>query len=248
MLQRCPSEELGYPPLWEDTPVTLQVALVGTDGIVLASDRKTVLRGNGLVDRSFLTSKILIDSAQGLTIAHSGHQFSEEFAELIQADDSPVEARLSRQKLDTFASEVWKRGASQSLDRQGELIIVWKDDLSRVLHVDLSPLIIGPTIAGARAKPRWITDKVCAGHASNPAIFFSQHYYEKKPIADLVFLAAHIVLSGRPHNPLIDGLEVVKCTQEGFERLPDSSISEIVKRSDELDERIGREIFTPFSG
>ena len=238
-------KELGYLPFWEDTPVTLQVAMVGTDGIVLASDKKTVRSGNDVVRESFRTTKILVDSAQGIAIAHSGNEFSEAVAKQILYDSSPVNEKLFAAKLQSFASEVWKQDPWQSVDRHGELIIVSKDHLRRILHVSLGPLVIGDRILGAEARPTWIEDKVRAGDRSNPAIFFSECYYDKKPIADLVFLAAHAVLSGRRFNPLIDGLEVVKCTSEGFEQLSEASVSELKRRSDELDARIRSEILTP---
>jgi hypothetical protein len=245
------SKELGYHPFWEDTPVTLQVALIGTDGILLASDRKTVVRGNGLVDQSFLSSKILIDSAQGIAIAHSGNQISHQVAELILSDPAPVSEKLSTPKLQSFATEVWNRDESRPFDWHGELLIICKNNLDRIIKVSLGPLLLGKNIEGARAERALSYDKICAGHASNPAIFFSEHYYPnvKKRVSQLVFLAAHLILTGSRINPNgIEGLEIVKCTSSGFERLAESLVAELVGRSDELDTWIRNAILTPRFG
>jgi len=238
-----PSEELGYHPFWEDTPMTLQVALVGTDGIVLASDRKTVISGN--VNQSSDRSKILFDPGQEIAIAHSHCEISKKVARLILSSNAPMKERLSAQKLRSFASEAWDQEAWKSLDMHGELIIVSKADLGQILYVNLKPFVSANTLV-LDADREVTRDKICAGDSLNSAIFFSERYHEQKPIAELVFLAAHVIRSGhRLNSGGIDGLEVVKCTSKGFDRLSESSIQELIKRSDGLDKRIKRAIFTP---
>ncbi len=224
--------------------MTLQVALVGTDGIVLASDKLTVVSGNDLFRHSFLMSKILIDSTERIAIAHSGYGISRTVAETILSDPSPVKEKLSKIKLQSFASDVCEQQEWRPLGWHGELIIVSLDDLDHVLHLKMTDLVLDRRIAGVRAELNRIEDKIREGDPSNPAGFFVESYYRKQPIAQLLFLAAHVIVSGSRLNPAgIEGLEVIKCTSKGFERLPEASVAELIERSDELDNRIKSEIF-----
>lgn len=241
-LQRCSSKELGYPPLWEDTPVTLQVALVGTDGIVLASDKKTVVPGDGFASRrSSITSKILVNFDQGIAIAYADYDASETVAKSIWSDAAKVkQSRKDRLAFESFALDLCNRDQFRPYGWHGELLIISLDDLDHLLHLSLKE---------SRARLNIVENRFLAGDSSNPAGFFVEAYYancSRRPIAELTFLAAHVILSGGRYNPAgIGGLEVVRCTTEGFEWLSDSLISEIAKRSDELDAIIRRDIFIP---
>jgi hypothetical protein len=239
MLQPGPSEELGYHPFWEDTPMTLQVALVGTDGIVLASDKLRVVYDP--VRHSSLTSKILVDPKQKIAIACAGYDISETVARRILSNPAPVRENWSRYPGDfeSFAMNICKEDDFRPYGWRGELIIVSLHDLNHLLHLELREMYV---------RLKLIEDRILAGDSFNPAGFFADVYYSQQPIAQLAFLAAHIILSGGRFNPDgAGGLEVVKCTSDGFERLSESSIQDLIDRSDALDGRIRKDISTSLS-
>ncbi len=87
---------------------------------------------------------------------------------------------------------------------------------------------------------RLITDKVVAGDATNLARFFSQRYFERRPIEQLQFLAAHLILMGHALNPLmIGGLEILICKQGSQAgHLAEDEVRDLREKSRSLDEQI----------
>jgi hypothetical protein len=217
------------------------------DGIVLASDKNTFVydpTSNHSVGENFLRSKILIDSTHGIAIAHAGNEFTERVAKRIQADDSALGVKLTRNKLEDFASAALKEEETPSPGRQGELIIVSKDDPRRIHYVSFG--LLGSNLQ-VMAELGYSETKKRAGDTSNSAIFFSERYHsgEKDTVDQLVFLAAHVIRSARHLNSRIDGLEVIKCTSDGIKRLTDSEVARLTERSDELDNKIEHHLFAP---
>jgi len=175
-LQPHPSEELGYHPFWEDTPMTLQVGLVGTDGIVLASDRRTVYVDQ--VTSTSLTRKIIVDDSGTVAVAYAGHEISQVVARRILKSPSLLESKASHLiDVEKLAETVYKEQEEQITQdsRRGfrtdsQLFIVQRKDLSRfhVLHMDRTKSLSEP-----------ICDKGIIGHATNTACFFTERYYRK---------------------------------------------------------------------
>jgi hypothetical protein len=78
------------------------------------------------------------------------------------------------------------------------------------------------------------------GDNVNPAIFWAEAYYRKRPIKSLIPLAAHLIVSAETLNiGSISGLEVVFCDQFGFHRLSDESLTELSLKAHEWDKQIG---------
>jgi len=90
-----------------------------------------------------------------------------------------------------------------------------------------------------------VMDKCVMGHRANAATFLSEKYYQKLPIKKLIYLAAHTVLTGGRINPNgIQGLEIILCTDRGFEGVSDRRIAELTKWSDECDRDIRQLVFS----
>lgn len=226
--------------------MTLQVALVGTDGIVLASDKLTAVSGSDVPRHSHLTSKLLFDRDQRLAIAHAGHQISETVARSVLSDPALVKERLSESRLESFASEVCNQDELKPYGWRGELIIVSRDDLAHIIHLDMRAWSTGTAIPGMSVRCRSVENKILAGDSLNSAVFFVENYYRREPSARLVFLAAHVILSGgRLNSTGIEGLEIIRCTSQGFERLPDSEVTRLTERSDLVETKIREDLFTP---
>src|SRR5262249_5822525 len=67
-----PSHHIGYwPTCEEELPMTMQVGMVGTDGIVLASDTKWVEHTLGAARNIYDKTKIKISDERGIAISYA---------------------------------------------------------------------------------------------------------------------------------------------------------------------------------
>jgi hypothetical protein len=219
--------------------MTMQVGLVGTDGIVLASDQNTLFtysrseRGEFeevLVDD--LTSKILV--GQRNAIAFSGWDISGEVARRILADETILDSDDPRNDLETLARKVYGEpfpGKNDPIRHDSELLIVSTGNMNKFYSLDMKS-----------EKYAFLTqrEKAVAGHKVNSASFFLQRYYVKTKISELAFLAAHVILAASSISyGGIKGLEIVTCTKSGFRLLPPDVIANLAERSEKLDRQIG---------
>jgi hypothetical protein len=238
ILQPGRGKELGYHPFWEDTPVTLQVALVGTDGIVLASDKRTVYLDE--VTTSGTTSKILVDESGSFALAYAGHEISQVIARRILEKPALLESRGPLIELEKLAEAIYKEQItedSQDFRTDSQLLIVQRKDLSRfhVLHMNRKKWL---------SEPR--ADKAIIGHATNTACFFTEEYYSKAPVAALKLLAAHTIIAAAKRNPSgIEGLEILVCTPEKFEFAALHEIPVLEKRSRDIDDQLRHLLAAP---
>jgi len=216
--------------------MTLQVALVGTDGIVLASDKRT--SDVDFVTTTSRTSKIIVDDAATVAIAYAGHEISRYVAGRILREPSVLESKGSYLiDVEKLAETVYKEQEEQITQdsRRGfrtdsQLLIVQRKDLSRfhVLHMDR---------AKSLSEPRY--DKAIIGHATNTACFFAERYYRKAPVDALKLLAAHTILTAGRINPFgIEDLEMLVCTPEKFESVTLEEISALKSRSQDIDDKL----------
>jgi len=219
----------------EDTLVTMQVGLVGTDGIVLASDLKT--RFFDEYENFGLTSKILIDRARGLALAYAGYEISREVAKRILTDQGifDLENSCHRQAIERIASEVYREPFPDLVPpdrRDSEILIVSSRTPFHFNSLEM------------RNENRcWLTkryDKAVSGHRPNTATFFLERYYDRTAsIGELKLLAAHVILTASRLNPRgIEGMEIVTCTESGLHMVPDKEIEGLTARSEKLDSEI----------
>jgi hypothetical protein len=84
-----------------------------------------------------------------------------------------------------------------------------------------------------------------AGDSSNTARFFSVLYSDvRKPVNELVFLAAHVINIGHRLNPLlISGLEIAVYSSGSLSFLETLRVKELINRSDNLEETIRKAIY-----
>jgi hypothetical protein len=86
--------------------------------------------------------------------------------------------------------------------------------------------------------------KKMAGYTGNSAVFFTQRYYERRPVRELLPLAAQLIVSGGKLVPEgIDGLEIVLCDANGIHRLSDDETEQLRFRAELLDESIRESLF-----
>jgi hypothetical protein len=222
------------PHVEEEQPMTLQVALVGTDGIVLASDMKVSDITSGVL-RTFVSSKIQFSPNRKLVVACARDDSSLVAGKRIVRElESQNPGRLCV-KMETIGEEVIANKTSTGKD--GEVIAISLADLSQVFHLRI-------TSTFQRCMP--VFDKAVAGHDTNSSIFFAQRYYQRRPVNELIVLAAHVVQFGAKLNSSgIEGLEIIVCQPSGFHQLSPDSIAALEARVDECDTTLGHSTLSP---
>jgi hypothetical protein len=207
---------IGFPRIEEDVPMTLHMALVGRDGIVLAGDKQIITRGDDRYATTSLSSKIKIDPAKRMAVAWALDEIAETIAnEMLNhaeiLEDEPELQRLAQETYRTNRND-WDR---QNL--RAELLVISQKHLNKIFYLD---------VAESHCTVRLVEDKFFIGHAASPACYLTERYYEKASVSGLTSLAAHTILAAGHLHPMgIKGLEIVKCTQEGIFRVPDSAIA-----------------------
>jgi hypothetical protein len=195
--------------------MTLQVGLVGTDGIVLASDKQIVSIDNETgVAHTCMGTKVLF--SEGVLVAAAGAGTSLVAAKRILTD-LPTHAHLMTSlALEDIGMAVMQKA---SIKKRFEVMAILRTDLSRILHLHVDSEF-------SQCEPK--EDKCIAGHAANASLFFTERYYKCKPIRELALLAAYVVLQGAQlKTGGIDGLEVIFCQSDGFHRLSEASLESI---------------------
>jgi len=88
-----------------------------------------------------------------------------------------------------------------------------------------------------------IEDKGVAGDINNAAIYWVPRHYEKRPVNQLIPLAAHLVVSSAALNSaMISGLEIVVCSDSGIRRLSSESLDQLTSASSKFDRSILRSL------
>jgi hypothetical protein len=229
------------PKMDKEFPMTLQVALVGTDGIVLASDTKW--SETRQVRHTYNRTKIEINYERRIAVSYARNMDSS--------------ARAAKDIANKITDEQWD---SPQL-RIEEIAEEAMQSLPYNIR-DLNCLIVSPRMKLFRlemtqdlskgafeARPScWeSTDKAPAGDETNAALFWGERYYERRPIRTLVPLAAYLINAGNKLSPdRIEGLEIVLCEPAGIRRLSEDSIRALQSMANGLDEHL-RSAFINYS-
>lgn len=218
----------------DEIPMTLQVALVGTDGTVLASDTKIAKRLNNRV-QTFSYTKLNIDQAKGRLTCWAGENPTGTVAENILKMDSDNIDRMLDEMKTVFGKEV----AREMPLPNGEVMLLTTRNPKVILHVECRD---------GRYSKQPSENKVVSGNHSNPAMSLVELFYDEKcpslSARELIPLAAHTILTAGRYNPAgIGGLEIVICTTQGFELLKKEEITELTGWSKKLDVEFCSRIF-----
>jgi hypothetical protein len=213
--------------------MTLQVALVGTDGIVVASDKKVNLLNQNF-NTTAIRSKILINSDRKIAACWSGEQSpSYSLAEHIVLKMNDADLQFPYHPLRMASNEILSRRGIHG-EEYGSAEVV-------VITIQNEPKAYEITAARDRCDCFEAPDKIVKGHIANPALFFTERFYERLPISALLPLAAHAIVTAGKINPRgIEGLEIIRCTNDGFNPLSNSEITDLIEWSDKFDQKIRR--------
>jgi hypothetical protein len=216
-----------------ESPMTMQVAMVGTDGIVLASDTKWTNQSGGAAFDEH-SSKIRIDSTGKLAASLARNMgTSRAIAKAISEELSDADWINPCGRMEAVAREI----LTSATQKSAECLIASAHSSLRLFHLEVTTgdgLAISPNC-------REMQGKAIAGDRVNSSVFWSEMYYrEGLPVKYLIPLAAHLILTaGRVGRGGIGGLEIAVCRDRGFARLPDEAISALQSDSLEWDRKVG---------
>jgi len=228
----------------DELPMTMQVAMVGTDGIVLAGDMRHSLSprferaaATDAARRGYGATKIRIDEAGKIAICCAMDMMAARiFVDRVFLELPSIALKDRAKHIEEIGREV---GEGLAGNREIESLIVFADCLSTFYRFRLM------------SNPREVcvdevVDASAAGDVVNSAIFWRMHYYRRIPIANLIVLASHmIVVAGLRNSAMIEGLEIVLCDSEGFRRLSIEENREWQAKAIERDKHIGKLVIKP---
>lgn len=217
--------------------MTMQIGIVGTDGILLASDKlwtqdPILAKKRWAVGRrSFIKSKIKINNEKGMAVSCARDMdiscdVADKILIRLQAKDfdDPVPCVLE------IASEISpeEEGTAQCL----------------IALMRPSPQLFwfqSAKVGGYRVP---LCEKMepfaIAGDNLNPSIFWAEKYCRiPRPIDEIIPIAAHLVIGAHQFNTaVIEGLEIVRCRESGISRLSEKSVDELKSKVAEWDRKI----------
>lgn len=222
----------------EGEPMTFQVGIVGSDGILLASDTQYTSDG---IRHSTNSPKIHIDGGvawccSGATVAEL---FGQSYSRRFQLDCDDIGGLMSECRdnlLADYDDTLWPghRGTVLTVQRSGVDVQLWRIEIH--------------TSQGAQLPPMRIYTQKWEGDESNPAVFFQRYMQgQKHPLDRLKSVAGHAVNMASKFSSGVSGLEIVECRSTGFTRVSDREIQTLLQSSDDLDEAIRLRLF-PLAG
>jgi hypothetical protein len=208
----------------EELPVTMQVGMVGNNGIVLVGDVWTYANVGSLAPPTSIwsaeaLSKITIVDGANMAVSRAcdmrqAKKVSDAIAtELSSEHWQNPESQIERIANNALASEPTWRGV--------HCLIALKNPLSLFkLECGTDPITQENVCTCSRS-----AGHVFAGDCHNPATFWATRYLLTEftkdwTVAELIPLAVQIVIdAGRINSGSVRGLEIVSCDDSGFTRL-----------------------------
>lgn len=195
--------------------MTLQVAMLGADGWVLASDTMGTLQGGNWIRQTYQAKKIL---------------YHNRVASTVYGDES---AMIARQRIvdelnpapNDFASpEFFERITAKAVN-------IWETEFKThpisagrdrgIVFMAAGHKTIWDLTFGKQGVIKFDYSRLVTGDPCNPVIFLSQRYYRQEyTVNQLAFLASHIVVQGRRFNAMIGGLELMTWHEGDAEAQP----------------------------
>lgn len=216
--------------------MTLQVGMLGTDGVILAGDtriNREPPQGIYAAWMSYDGPKIRIseDGRIAVSCAHD-MQGASDFADAIFAN-------MTRGDHASCEHEIKEFGAPALHGRNIECFVAFSDPLPCLY---LFQHVIRGEISQKHCQR--ITGCMASGDTRNPAVFLGMSYYEQTSIERLKHLAACMVVSGGQLNSsIIGGFELVFCTAKDGCRRMDADARALQTSAREKIDRIGHVIF-----
>jgi hypothetical protein len=219
-----------------ELPMTMQVAMIGTDGIVLASDTQCTVSPSGMHDiaeggtHTRGESKIRINENKRLAVSCASDMVnSAQIADAIISDFPILKDALPQ----TREARMWEIGNTLAAEHHIQCIIVFADPIPDMYFLEFA------RNQGIRSC-RQMINKVAAGNTVNAAVYWQEAYYSQRPISHLVRLAAHqVVAASKLGFPGIGGLEIMVCDASGIDIWDEERNRKLELETEVRHERIG---------
>jgi 20S proteasome alpha/beta subunit len=200
--------------------MTLQIGMMGQDGVILAGDSRINAKPIPGADAPWMSYE-----GQKIHISKSG-RIAVSCAHDLQNGSHVAEAifaKMTRGDYPGCEREIEQLGAATAQGRNVQCIVVFTDPL---------PCIYLYTYAGVDDSQhndcQRIISCVPSGDTQNPAVFLGMSYYKQLPVEQLKRLAACMVVAGGNLNSaIIGGFEMVLCTKDGCVRVDEASTKEL---------------------
>jgi hypothetical protein len=231
----------------EGIPMTMQIGMVGSDGIVLASDTRWTKepakpKSEDITGRAVRYgtngTKIKVTEGKEIAVSYAADKQSsgfvaEEIIAKLTVENAPDPIIAVQEIFNANASRRWHHV-------QG--FIVLTHPAVQLFRFEI-----------ARNNRKWsaICEPVTfgydvAGDVTNAAIYWAERYPEILTVEQLIPLAAHLIVSSHHLNTAgIGGLEIVRCDASGIRQLSLESTRELVQKANEWDGTI-RDLFLKY--
>ena len=223
--------------------MTMQVGMVGTDGVLIASDTRWNAEPRLINEPTgarvnFDSSKLLLDHNRGIAVSCARNmETAKRVAQKIISDlndeeliSSPIAA------IEEIGREILGSAGNRN---QVHCLIALSRPRIRLFQMQFS-------IVNGEMQP-WCQEmegSATVGDNTNNAIFWAQRYHSLRPIRELIPLAAHLVMSASKLNSgAISGLEIVVCNSSGLNLLSKQLICDLQLKAEEWDREFGELIF-----
>lgn len=223
--------------------MTMQVGMIGCNGIVLASDTKwelsfSAMRNDELRElrEEYGDSKILISPTATMAIARAQKMIpATAAANKIMSDWKPEDEDAHANNLRRLVQPLTERESFECIIATSQP----KLSLFRVLYAYAEG---NGSLLVHRA-----LDRVCAGDHANASQFWHLRYYDRsRPVSELKRLAAQIVVDAASMNSgAICGLEMVTLDESGVHPVEGGECSEMETEAKNHASEISKLIFSP---
>jgi len=221
--------------------MTMQIGMIGTDGIVLASDTKYTRSPLFECDAKrygFASSKIGIsdDGRIAATRAMNMRYATHAACSIISGLQNDMHLR---DVYTDYTHKIEGIGTSAALDFDAECIVAFADP-----EPSMYRFRSGKSDSENRCQK--ILNKIPAGDVSNSAVFWSERYYARVPVSRLIRLAAQVVVSaGEINNGGIEGLEIVyfDAFSSRFHRFTEAQNRTLETEAKKHGKRVGNLVF-----
>jgi hypothetical protein len=223
--------------------VTLQIALIGSDGWVLASDKKA---RNLLGPSSWLTTKIAYTTEWACSFwgDEVARAVRDQITGALQSGQLLLNDPSFNSRLQQMSNSLWKskfeslgehERNSQAQHNLRGVIFMQKDKPCQI--IDLS--------VARESYAEFSETKTVKGDTRNSAAYFIERYYDEElragtaTVSVLKKLAAHTILTSSHINlQNIEGLQIVSCQGGIIAQLESDGLSQLIEDSKNIDKAI----------
>jgi hypothetical protein len=225
----------GYRYDPEEPPMTLQVAMLGKDGIVLASDRCVTIRKE---KRHYeMETKIFFDPVRGIATCWAKNKIpAANIARTILNEILDDEFLNPFPKMKEIAERLYDENKSPYGDTMtGEVMFLTSRNLRAISQLHME---------SGNYQAIFSSSRHIGGDAENPATSFVELFHDENlPVAELIPLATYVVVKAADETKGIRGLDILLCTKDGVRLLSEHDIAQYAAHAKELDARITRLFF-----